>query len=202
MKGKNNTLSVISAIALITIVLVLVAAFKIMPTSVQVYFAGIAGCNLPNADLLEEGSQFKEVKFWEPPLAYIYRWKQLTSAEAFIIDDDLVSNESVFHLLLTASDGTNNKCDTQITDFVKYYYNEGAPIDHVSERGFTPIQEAIITKNINMIRLFKDLGANLDLKVNKNGSPLNGLNAKKIAEYLLEKNPGDDSLKKILEIIS
>ena len=201
MKLSSKIVVIVCTIMLSATILGAVAAFKFMPTSIQVYFAGIAGCDLSDEVLGKDDPKFEGVKFWEPPLAQIYRWKQLVVSEDFVVNDSLSTNESVYHILLTASDNTKYTCDNEIITFVKHYFELGAPVDHMNDRGFTPIHEAIITGNVNFVSLLKDLDSNLNLKVIKAGSPVDDFNSRELAQYFLEKNPGDKRWEEISETI-
>jgi len=166
-----------------------VLATILVPPSVQVYIAGVAGCKNLNAALIENDARFKQVEYWERPLALVFRWKQMLFGGSFIVTDFLTNNESVFHILLTASDNTNRLCDGEILGLVAQYHKLGAPIDYYNERGYTPLQEAVITGNENFVRVLLSLGADKTLRTRGSHTSIYDMNAIEIAEFFHSKNP-------------
>ena len=192
MKRVSNKLTIVVICVVVLSILVGGIAFKIIPPSLQIYFAGVAGCNVSDEILGKDDPKFEGVKFWEPPLAHIYRWKQLVSEENFVVNDSLTKNDSVYHIFLTASDSTENVCDNEILEMVNYYHRLGAPIDHYNDRGFTPLHESILMQNISMARSFLKLNANRNMVVKKEGSPVDNMNVIELAVYVQGKNPEEE----------
>jgi len=166
-----------------------VISFKIIPASTQVYLAGIAGCEISNEELAEGDPEFEGIKWWEPYISHAYRIKQMNMGGSFVINDSFSENESVYHLLLTASDSTKEICDKEIISLVQNYGKLGANINHYNDRGFTPLHEAVIMKNIPLIATFLELGADRGLEVKNPSYKISGMNTNEMIEFFINRNP-------------
>ena len=169
-----------------------------VPPSIQVYLASVAGCDIDQQALAAEDPQFEQIKWWEYPLMHIYKFEKLYFASEFVITDFVTQNASVYHLLLVASDETKSTCNKEIFSLLNSYSKLGAPIDHYSDNGLTPLQEAVITKNVPFIKVLLMNGADLSLKTRISRPSIKGLDAIELAEYFVSKKPSNLKINAVL----
>jgi ankyrin repeat protein len=174
------------------------AAKTLIPPSIQVFFAGVAGCNIDQQALSENDSQFEGTKWWEYPLMHIFNIDQRYFARQFVVSDSVIQNASVYHILLAASDETGAACDKEILSLLDRYSEIGAPIDHYGDNGLTALQEAIITQNISIVKALLENGADKTLRTRIDRPSINGLDAIELAEYFSYKNPNDPEISAML----
>lgn len=196
MKKILIGLLIVSAVSFITYK---TAKLFIRP-SIQVYFAGVAGCDFDQQALVED-SQFEKVKWWEYPLMHIFKFEQMYFTNEFVITDVVTQNTSVYHILLIASDATKSSCDKEVFSLLNSYTKLGAPIDYYSENGLTALQEAVITTNVPFIKALLINGADPSLKTRISRPSINGLNAIELAEYIVSKSPNNAKRNAVLAVL-
>jgi hypothetical protein len=172
-----------------------------IPPSFQVTYAAIAGCNKQKQIQDGDGALFQEFGYLEPYIPYLFRWDQIALSDNFVISDRLVNNQSVFHLLLTASDIGRSDCDNEIIELAQHYQSRGAQIDQFNGYGMTPLQEAVITRNEVFVRLYLELGANKNLKVKSKNASIRGKDVSQIVQLFRERNPDDLQLARIERLL-
>ncbi|MBN0989513.1 hypothetical protein [Amphritea pacifica] len=167
------------------------------PPSFQITYAAIAGCKNQQEIQQNDGALFQGFDYLAPYIPYLLRWDQMLFNDHFVITDGLVSNQSVFHILLTASELGESECDEQIMSLAQHYQSRGAYIDQFNDYGMTPLQEAVITRNENFVRFYSGLGANKHLKTKSNIPLISGKDVDQIVRLLREKAPDDLKLARI-----
>ncbi len=161
------------------------------PPSFQITYAAIAGCKNQQAIQKNDGGLFQGFGYLEPYIPYLLRWDQMLFNDHFMITDNLVNNQSVFHILLTASELGESECDEQIMSLAQHYQSRGADIDPFNDYGMTPLQEAVITRNENFVRFYIGMGANKYLKTKSNIPLISGMDVHQIVRLFRERDPND-----------
>jgi len=172
-----------------------------IPPSIEVYFAGISGCDINEESLSKNEPNFQRIKWWERLLTHIYRFEQKNLKNEFVITDSLTEDSSVYHIMLLASDNTASYCDSEITSLIREYRKLGVPIDLLNADGLTALHEAVIMKNQPIIQVLVESGANIDLKNSKIESPISGMSAIEIANFFLTRKPDDKEIKSIIKLL-
>ena len=171
------------------------------PQSFQITYAAIAGCKNQQAIQKNDGALFQDFGYLEPYIPYLLRWDQMLFNDHFVITDNLVNNQSVFHILLTASELGGSECDAEIMALAKHYQSRGAEIDRFNDYGVTPLQEAVITRNENFVRFYIRMGGNPDLKTKSNIPLISDLDTRQIVQLFRERDPNNLELAHIESIL-
>lgn len=180
---------------------VIYGAFAIVPKSLQIYLASIATCDITDEQLRNIDDQFVSAKWWERPVSQLYRAKYWFSMGQPLISEELSGDLSVLHLSLTAAVSNENICDREALALFTRFIEQGAPIDYYDSLGYTVLQQAIIYRKPEFVKVLLDNGANPELKVKRKDSPLFDLDSVKIAQYFMGKN-GEESLQEIMELLN
>lgn len=167
-------------------------AKMVIPKSVEIYFAGIAGCTIDEEAWAASDPQFDSIKWWERVLTHVYRIEQNLFEPDFLISDWVNPNISALHILIVASDETAGQCDHEIIEMMKLYIEQGAPIDYLDTSGLTPLQTSVLFGNYQIAELLFFAGADADIPNQRTDSSLSGMSAREIASLFALKNPTDD----------
>lgn len=170
-----------------------------VPPSIEVYFAALSGCDIDEEALAKEDPQFEKIKWWEHILMRVYRIEQMYFTNEFVVSDFVVQNSSVYHLLLVASDETQNSCDQEVFALLNRYNDQGAPINHFNEQGLTALQDAVISRNKPFVEILLASGANPNLKTQIKGSSISNMSSIEIAEFFISKNAHKQEFGALLE---
>jgi hypothetical protein len=190
------------------VVLLLVAALmmsvlligdSLVPKSIRVSLAGVAGCDFPEERLKRDDPNFKGVQLWEIPFSYVQRIRYLMFPPTEIINDQFSDNITPLNLLLTSSTGYYGKCDEQILALFKRVSANGVSIDHYTPQGLTAIHEAVIFKRVEFLSILLKSGANSTLKTKYEGS-INNMTALEIAMFFNSKKESEE-LTTIIKIL-
>ena len=178
---------------------VIVAAEVLVPPSIQIYFAGVAGCDINEAEISKKDPDFDGVNFWEPPLSQYYRLREWYLGGNKTISDEIAGTISPYHALLAAYDQHGHECGENIEALFKRYIDQGIPVNQISSIGYSPLHEAIIARDIPLIELLVNADADLNLKVTSDNQNIKGMNAIELTKHMAKS--GDTEFKKILDIL-
>jgi hypothetical protein len=158
--------------------------------------ASVATC-----ENLEEGlrktpdPQFEGIKFWEKPLALLYRAKYWLHGGPTTISDSLAGKSNVFIGFLVASDNTGGECDQEILSLLRRYLDDSRSLDDYDILGYTALHVAIVHQKIDFVRALLDGGADTSLVVRTDNELINNKDARELALWFDEKKKNQDSEK-------
>ncbi len=179
----------------------LVAAEILVPDSVQIYMAGVAGCEFDEEKIASNDADFEELKFWEPSLSRYYRLREWVMGGDPVIVDDVAGTISPYHALLTAHGRYGALCDTNIRALFQRYIDQGVPVNQISSLGCTPLHEAVIVKSVELVKLLMQAQADVSLPVQSEDSQTKGMTALEIAQLFESKND-DANIQLILGLLN
>lgn len=159
----------------------------VIPDSVKIYMAAVAGCDIPEERIKQQDPNFEAVKWWETPLAHIYRVRYSYFSTEMILNDSLVEDISVLNALITTSQNNFGVCDAQILPMFKTFIQAGAPVNHYTDQGLTVLHEAILFEKVEFVEALTNGGADTSQTVKYDGV-ISGKNAVELATFLAEKN--------------
>lgn len=159
-------------------------AFFVVPPSVQVFLAGMAGCDVPDDLVAVRGPEFRRFFLTIRPVAALYRLKEAHSDGPYILNDEFADDLSVYHALVTAAEATGGRCNAEVTQLAERYIELGAPMDHYNRRGLTALHEAVMFGQVDLVRVLVLNGADGQLRVRATDTPLYGMTSVEIAEYM------------------
>ena len=188
-------------IALVSVGLV-AASFVLVPHSIRLYMASIATCHdLDDALITSADPQFEGTKFWEVPLAKLYRLKYWHHGGPTAVDDWAGGESNVFIVFLTAADGADGKCDLEILELQQRYLDGSRSLDDYDVTGYTALHQAIILHKTDFVRAYLKGGANRLLAVRSDNETTNNKNAVELAVTIADFEFGPPSSDQIAEML-
>ena len=180
----------------------LAASFVLVPHSARLYMASMATCqDLEEALRSSPDPQFEGIKFWEGPLARIYRLKYWHHGGPTKVDDWVSGETSVFNVFVTASDSTGGRCDVDILSLLERYLNGSRTLDDYDVTGYTALHQAIIFQNADFVHALLEGGADRSLAVRSGNERVNNKSAVELAIWFSEQEYSRPSSKQIAEML-
>lgn len=188
-------------IALVSVGLV-AASFVLVPHSIRLYMASTATCqDLGEALAASADPQFEGTKFWEVPLARLYRLKYWHHGGPTEVDDWAGGESNVFAVFLTAADGTGGQCDLEILELQQRYLDGSRSLDDFDVTGYTALHQAIIFHKTDFVQAYLKGGANRLLTVRSDNEATNNKNAVELAVIVADFEFSPPSSDQIAEML-
>jgi len=127
---------------------------------------------------------FKGIKFWEIPLAKLYRTKYWYLGGPTMVDDWAVGESNVFTVFIIAADATGGHCDMEILELQQRYLDGSRSVDDYDATGYTALHQAIIFHKPDFVEAYLNGGANRLLTVRSDNDFTNNKNAIELAETI------------------
>lgn len=144
--------------------------------------ASTATCQkLGEALAVSADPQFEGIKFWEKPLARLYRTKYWYFGGPTLVDDWAVGESNVFTVFVIAADRTGGQCDFEILELQQRYLDGSRSLDDYDETGYTALHQAIIFHKSDFVKAYLNGGANKLLAVRSDNESTNNKNAIELA---------------------
>ena len=167
-------------ILVVLIGFVFLGLFNFIPTSVQIFMAGVAPCSDYYKSDEKNGYLVKVIN-------NIFRVRYMEFDTSVIKNDSLYGSYEIIRPLLLASDETNGMCNAEIEVLYHRFVDLGSPIDYYMANGATALHEAIISGNKWFVVLLLESGADPMVPLDKKGK-LNGLNSLELAKRIESKD--------------
>ena len=74
-----------------------------------------------------------------------------------------------------------------VNEVVSIYISRGEKINHHKD-GMTPLHEAVLFGDRQLVEALLEFGADPNIAIDRDGSPVDKLNAKQFSEFLLKNN--------------
>ena len=171
----------------------------LIPESLRITLASVAGCNITQEQLNKEEQFYDSELFWVIPYSYMQRGRYSVFPPKAVVNDGIVEEITSLHILLTTSSAFEGKCDEQILSMFHSFAKSNFNINHESLLGLTALHEAVILKKVEFAEVLVSSGASLEIKNNFEGV-INGMTAKEMAEFFYSKRKSDE-LSKIISIL-
>lgn len=191
---------IIFGLLVVTVFCAMLTFFVIVPPSVQISLAGVAGCEASQEQWRAHSDErFKRVEFWEERLAYIYRiherfWPRLE------VSDSAFEQGTSLHVLLTISDHSPKICDSVILPLFEHYIVSGVDINAYDHYGVTALHQAIIFRKVGFVEFLLENSADKSLPVKREEVSIHGMDALEIVEHF-RPHSDDPKLKAITRIL-
>lgn len=106
--------------------------------------------------------------------------------------------------MLTAAYGTPESDTSRVQDTIRLLVKQGCDIDQYSAAGLTPLHNAVLFSQPELLRFLVEQGADTKLRViyvpgNNQGHSIANLDAYGLALVLRKKNPEDEALAEIVQ---
>ena len=149
--------------------------------------ASVATCeDLEKGLRISPDPQFKGIKFWEKPLANLYRLKYWHHGGPTTISDWVSGDATVFTAFLAASENTGGLCDPEILRLMQRYIDGSRSLDDYDATGLPALHQAIIFKKKEFVRMLLDGGADRSLVARTDNPRIQNMDAVALAIWFSE----------------